>query len=142
MAVQTRERILDTARFLFNQYGYHQVSMRQIADRLDISPGNLTYYFPHKADLVDARQKGTQAILPDIDPDRDPGYGIAVVLHHLLDRQRCAVAVRPLGDRGCCVWDALQHVLYQSCEIPLPGMPRGIQADLEGSLLCESYHCP
>jgi len=54
MAAQTRDRILDTARDLFNRHGFHQVTLRQIADALHISPGNLTYHFPHKTDIVQA----------------------------------------------------------------------------------------
>ena len=49
-----KEKILFTARELFNERGYNDVSMRNIADALQISVGNLTYHFKRKEDLVEA----------------------------------------------------------------------------------------
>lgn len=46
--------ILDIARNLFNEIGYNDVSMRDIADTLNISVGNLTYHYKRKEDLVEA----------------------------------------------------------------------------------------
>lgn len=53
MAGQTKEDILITARELFNGYGYKNISMRDIAKKLNISVGNLTYYFKKKEDLIE-----------------------------------------------------------------------------------------
>ena len=50
----TREAIINQAKQLFNERGYFNVSMRDIADKLGISPGNLTYYFKKKEDLIEA----------------------------------------------------------------------------------------
>jgi|GEM_PF-6512868 len=55
--MSTRDKILVAAKHLFNQSGYSQTSMRDICSELHISPGNLTYYFPKKADLIDAITK-------------------------------------------------------------------------------------
>ncbi|MDO4493663.1 MAG: helix-turn-helix domain-containing protein [Clostridia bacterium] len=52
--MQTKEKILTVSRGLFNRYGYRNVTMRRIAEEAGISPGNLTYYFPHKTDIVTA----------------------------------------------------------------------------------------
>lgn len=54
MKKDLKVEILQTAKHLFNQQGYRQVSMRNIADALDISVGNLTYYYKRKEDLVEA----------------------------------------------------------------------------------------
>ena len=51
---ETRGRILNSARRLFNEQGVGNVSMRAIASDVEISVGNLTYYFPRKKDLVSA----------------------------------------------------------------------------------------
>jgi len=49
-----KEDIIVAARRLFGEQGYSAVSMRDIADELDISVGNLTYYFRRKEDLIEA----------------------------------------------------------------------------------------
>ena len=51
-----RQEIIDCALKLFNEKGFHDVSIKQIADSLSISPGNLTYYFTKKTDLLKAIQ--------------------------------------------------------------------------------------
>ncbi|HEY1955152.1 MAG TPA: TetR family transcriptional regulator [Polyangiaceae bacterium] len=50
----TRRRILDTARRLFNEEGLSRVGVRDVARALEMSPGNLAYHFPTKDDLVEA----------------------------------------------------------------------------------------
>jgi AcrR family transcriptional regulator len=47
-----RENILARALEMFNEEGYVEVGMRQIARELDISPGNLTYHFKRKEDIL------------------------------------------------------------------------------------------
>ncbi len=50
----TSEKIISNAVDLFNKEGYGNVSLRHIADRCDISLGNLTYHFPDKEKLMTA----------------------------------------------------------------------------------------
>lgn len=52
MAENTKDRILQTAALLFTEKGYAAVSMRDVANELGISVGNLTYHYPKKDDLV------------------------------------------------------------------------------------------
>lgn len=49
--IDTKQRILETARQLYNVHGLTKVSQRQIADEMGISPGNLTYHFKKKQEL-------------------------------------------------------------------------------------------
>jgi AcrR family transcriptional regulator len=51
---ETRRRILDTARAMFNERGLHRVGVRDIARETGMSPGNLAYHFPTKDSLVSA----------------------------------------------------------------------------------------
>lgn len=51
---ETKKRILDASRDLFNQYGVAKVSQRRISEQLGISPGNLTYHFKKSEDIVEA----------------------------------------------------------------------------------------
>lgn len=43
-----------TAQTMFTEHGYNSVSMRDIAEAMDISVGNLTYHFKKKEDLIEA----------------------------------------------------------------------------------------
>jgi AcrR family transcriptional regulator len=51
---KTKRLILDTALSLFNEQGLAQVSLRTIADTMRISPGNLTYHFKKREEIVEA----------------------------------------------------------------------------------------
>ncbi len=51
---QTRARILETALRLFRERGYHETTMRIIAEEADVALGNTYYYFRSKEDLIHA----------------------------------------------------------------------------------------
>ena len=49
---ETAQRILDVARQLFMEEGHGKLTMRRIAKAAGMSPGNLSYYYPTRADLL------------------------------------------------------------------------------------------
>lgn len=54
MRPSLREDIIQTSIALFNERGYGNVSLRDISGALDISVGNLNYYFAKKQDILNA----------------------------------------------------------------------------------------
>ena len=52
--MNTREKIIETGRQLFNELGYGAPTLYQVAQAAKISRGNLTYYFKDKEALLEA----------------------------------------------------------------------------------------
>ncbi|WP_027398414.1 TetR/AcrR family transcriptional regulator [Anaerovorax odorimutans] len=52
--MNAKEEILIKAIKLFNQFGYESVTMRDIANAMHKSVGNITYHYPKKSDLMSA----------------------------------------------------------------------------------------
>ena len=48
----TKQKIIDVAIQLFNQHGFKNVGLKQIAEQLSISNGHLNYHFKKKDDLI------------------------------------------------------------------------------------------
>ena len=70
--MRTRDRIIDTARRLFNRLHYAHVTTAMLAAEVGIAEGNLWYHFKTKRDLLEAlseqfiaRNKARLAIVPD-----------------------------------------------------------------------------
>ncbi|MBT5233445.1 MAG: TetR/AcrR family transcriptional regulator, partial [Flavobacteriaceae bacterium] len=53
MVSSTRIKIVESSILLFNKKGLANVRLQDIAEYNNISPGNLTYHFKTKKDLMD-----------------------------------------------------------------------------------------
>jgi AcrR family transcriptional regulator len=63
---ETRERILDVALELFNEQGYDKTSLREIAERLDVTKAALYYHFERKEDILVELHQRLQAVGSDL----------------------------------------------------------------------------
>ncbi len=57
MRSKTKQRIVDTARYLFNTRRYGRVTTAILAEALEMREGNLWYHYKTKRDLLDAIQQ-------------------------------------------------------------------------------------
>lgn len=89
MANDTRQRILVASLLLFNDKGVLRTAINEIADELDISPGNLHYHFRRKSDIVEALlaefQADAQRVLEAPDTDELSLDDFWLFLHLLLE---------------------------------------------------------
>lgn len=89
MSRNTRTRILVTSLLLFNEKGEPKTTTNEIADTVDISPGNLYYHFHRKSDLVDALllefQADARRVLKSPDTSQASLDDFWLFLHHLLE---------------------------------------------------------
>jgi AcrR family transcriptional regulator len=89
MARDTRHRILVASLLLFNEQGVPRTTINEIADEIDISPGNLHYHFRKKEEIVDALTAEFQAdarkVLHPPDSETVSLDDFWWFLHHLLE---------------------------------------------------------
>lgn len=87
LGMSTKERILGAALELFNAVGIDNVSTRTICDKLKISPGNFTYYYTNKnqvvADLYLCMRSENEAIFVSL-KDSSPGIITYLQTHQQL----------------------------------------------------------
>ena len=87
---RTRERILEASLALFNRHGAPHVTTADIADELNISPGNLYYHFGNKEEIVNELAAAFEAQLAPLFADpRDRRLSVDDLwlwLHLLLER--------------------------------------------------------
>lgn len=88
--MKTRERILQTALRLFNEQGEPNVSTLEIANELEISPGNLYYHFHGKEPLVlELLERFQSEMAPLLDPPAEARLDVEdywLFLHLIVER--------------------------------------------------------
>ena len=90
---RTRERILETSLDLFNRFGEPNITTADIADEMNISPGNLYYHFRNKDEIIGELYAAFEArVLPLlIAPEGRPAHVEDLwLLLHLLQEEMWA----------------------------------------------------
>jgi AcrR family transcriptional regulator len=85
---ETRQRILDVAVELFQDQGFDQTSVDEIAARADISRGTCFNYFPNKEDILREIALRELEHLQTLAEDDQTGSAVATIRHVM----RCLVA--------------------------------------------------
>ena len=89
---RTPQRILETSLALFNRFGEPHITTADIADEMNISPGNLYYHFRNKDDIIGGLYEALEAeIVPLLAlPDGRAASveDLWLLLHLLFERMR------------------------------------------------------
>ena len=89
---RTPQRILETSLALFNRFGEPHITTADIADEMNISPGNLYYHFRNKDDIIGGLYEALEAeIAPLLAlPDQRAASveDLWLLLHLLFERMR------------------------------------------------------
>ena len=145
MARNTRHRILVASLLLFNEHGVPRTTINDIADEIDISPGNLHYHFRRKEEIVDALTAEFQAdarkVLQPPDSETVSLDDFWWFLHHLLELKGAyrfmLTDTEVLADEYPKVARALRHFargVNAAFELYLVGMARNgyLDTDMAG----------
>jgi AcrR family transcriptional regulator len=89
---RTPQRILETSLALFNRFGEPHITTADIADEMNISPGNLYYHFRNKDDIIAGLYDALEAeIMPLLALPDQRAAGVEdlwLLLHLLFERMR------------------------------------------------------
>lgn len=96
---RTRQLIADTARRLFAERGFEQVTVAEIAREAEVAPATVFNYFPAKEDLFYSRLEAFQERMLAAIRDRDPHQSVLAAFAAFLLDQRGVLAMNaPGGD--------------------------------------------
>lgn len=77
----TKQRLCLAAIALFNEKGYDNTSLREIAEAAGTTIGNLTYHFPHKEELISEIQNDLHFDFFHLFPDKKGGNWLKSLIH-------------------------------------------------------------
>jgi AcrR family transcriptional regulator len=91
---RTRQLLADTARRLFNERGFEQVSVAEIARAAEVSPATVFNYFPNKEDLVYNRLEIFEQQLLTAIRDRPRGQTVIAAFRDFILEPRGLLAAK------------------------------------------------
>ena len=102
----TRKAISDAATELFLERGFDDVSIREIAEKADVSPTTVLAHFPQKEALVFDEDEEQRAELVAVVTDRPKGTSLAQAFHeHLRDDVNANLVGHADFDAACVAPD-------------------------------------
>lgn len=101
----TRQAIADAALELFLERGYEKVSVRDVAEKADVSTTTLFAHFPGKEALVFDREAEVEASLTAAVRQRPPGQDVVEALHAHALTSWVRMASDPRRDRFTALVD-------------------------------------
>jgi AcrR family transcriptional regulator len=94
-----RERLIASARALVHEQGVHKTTIAEVAERADVPPGNVYYYFKTKDELVGAVVEGyvaqIHAALETLERHRTPQARLKALVQMWVDQRQM------VSERGC-----------------------------------------
>jgi AcrR family transcriptional regulator len=94
---RTRELLADTARRLFAERGFEQVTVAEIAREADVAPATVFNYFPAKEDLFYSRLEAFEERLLAAIREREPSQSLLDAFVAFLLGQRGVLAMEAAG---------------------------------------------
>ena len=96
-----RERLIAAARTLIHEQGVHPTTLAEVAQRADVPPGNIYYYFKAKEDLVravvDDYVGQAESMLAELETRRSPAARLKGLTRGWLD------VADTVAEHGCPV---------------------------------------
>lgn len=88
---QVKIQIIDTAMLLFQEHGFDQVSVKDIASAMGVTTGTLYHHFKNKQEIMDAvfsqHRKGFDKLLAMYQNSADPVHGLQEFLGDFMVHQ-------------------------------------------------------
>lgn len=119
----TRERILDVALQLFNEQGYDKTSLREIAEKLQVTKAALYYHFERKEDILLQLHLRLHALgrdvldrLGNLDTAVDKTRAWAELLDQFIDQIVANRELFLLHQRNHNAFEELEHSAHHAAE--------------------------
>ncbi|AHH99895.1 TetR family transcriptional regulator [Kutzneria albida] len=96
---QTRQLLVETALRLFDEQGYEQTTVAQIASAADVATKTFFNYFPSKEDVLFAESTAYQAIPIEVIADRREGESVSELLTRAYEKSIADYRAGGVGPR-------------------------------------------
>jgi AcrR family transcriptional regulator len=126
-----RERLVDSARDLFYEQGVERTTLAEIAERADVPPGNVYYYYKTRDELVQAviesRVAQIRGVLADLDRRATPKARLKALAATWVD------AAPDVTEHGCPIGTLACELGKDDTELAVAGaqMIREVMAWIE-----------